>query len=124
MFKLFIYLLLTGTLALRCSHRAAVPPIEGSYAAQFESEFSKARDTIMIRAYNEKAGTYIIIHKTTYQRIRDGRLGVDQYKKESLTGIWSEKTGQLHEQRHGRIYSFPPKGNELVLGSAHYKKVK
>jgi hypothetical protein len=122
--KVLYAVLVTGSLWSCVSDHRSNYKIEGIYIGQSQSEFSRAFDTIHIKAFNKEAQTFVIVHKTGYQRIDHGVLQKMHYKTDSSVGLWDEESGQLREQRHGRIYSFPLKGQELLLGSSRYQKIK
>ena len=124
MTKQILVTLLPVNILLSCAFRHSEnDQIEGTYVINFEHEFSKGKDTVRIEAFNEEAGTYWIIHRTAYQRINNGLLGTRKFKVDSSMALWNERTKQLTEQRHGKIYSFPSTGNELLLGSSRYQKL-
>lgn len=46
--------------------------VKGTYVTSYQSEFSKAMDTVEIRPLNEAANTYSYTRRTGYQRISNG----------------------------------------------------
>lgn len=97
--------------------------INGTYARQAESEYSKAMDTLIVTPYDVKAGTFIIIRRTGFNRIKDGKLQPKENKQERMIGVWDEESHQLQELKEGKIYTFPSDGNELLAGTAKYRKI-
>lgn len=98
--------------------------VQGVYVTQFETEYSKAMDTIEITPLNSEAGTFHYVRRVGYRRISNGVLGPVEHKTEASTCVFNENTAQLNEQRHGRIYSLSPDGNQLVSGNSIYKKIQ
>lgn len=98
--------------------------ITGTYVRQAESEYSKAMDTLIITPYDAKAGTFIIIQRTGFHRIKDGRLQPKENKQERMITVWDEETHQLQELKKGKLYTFPATGRELLAGTAKYLKIE
>ena len=98
--------------------------IPGIYIRQSEGEFSKAIDTLIISANNEEAGTYLIIRKTRFNRIVDGKLQPPEYKAEKMIADYNEKSQQLQDMKTGRLFSFNVKTNELLFGTETYQKIE
>ena len=96
--------------------------ISGMYVNISKNEFSIAMDTVVIHHYNNS--TYRIERSTGFNRIINGVKQNKKYKKESSVGVLDGKSGQLQEQKYGRVYSFTESGNELIIGSAFYRKIK
>lgn len=98
--------------------------VQGIYVTQFETEYSKAMDTIEITPLNSEAGTFNYVRRVGYRRITNGILGPIEHKTEASTCVFNEHTAQLNEQSHGRIYSLTSDGNQLVSGNSIYKRIQ
>lgn len=98
--------------------------INGTYVRQAEGEFSKAMDTLIVTPYDAKAGTFIIMRRTGFHRIKDGRLQPKENKQERMITVWDEETHQLQELKAGKLYTFPSTGKELLAGTAKYLKIE
>lgn len=98
--------------------------ITGTYVRQAEGEYSKAMDTLIITPYDAKAGTFIIIQRTGFHRINDGKLQPKENKQERMITVWDEETHQLQELKKGKLYTFPATGRELLAGTAKYLKIE
>ncbi len=98
--------------------------VKGVYVTHYENEYSKAIDTIEITPLNEKAGTFHYARRTGYRRKSNGAAGPHQYKTEHSTCVYNEATAQLHEQRHGRVYSISADGESLTSGNSIYKRIQ
>lgn len=96
----------------------------GLYVTEFETEYSKAMDTIEITPLNIEAGTFHYVRRVGYKRISNGVLGPQEHKTEKSTCVFNQETSQLNEQRHGRIYSISPDGNQLVFGNSIYRRIE
>ncbi len=98
--------------------------ISGTYVRQAESEYCKAMDTLIVTPYDVKAGTFIIIRKTSFHRIINGKLQPKENKQERMITVWDEETHQLQELKEGKLFTFPATGTELLAGTAKYLKIK
>lgn len=98
--------------------------ITGTYVRQAEGEYSKAMDTLIVTPYDAKAGTFIIMRRTGFHRIKDGRLQPKENKQERMITVWDEETHQLQELKEGKLYTFPSTGKELLAGTAKYLKIE
>jgi hypothetical protein len=93
--------------------------ITGVYIRLISNDFSKGTDTLTI---TQQTGTqFRITRRMGYQRIMEGKVFEPEYKAEEWTGIYDEKTKQIHEQQHGKVLSFDK--NKLWVGTSEYKKL-
>lgn len=97
--------------------------ISGTYVRKAESEYSKAMDTLIVTPYDPKAGTYIILRRTGFNTIKNGRLQPKETKQERMITVWDDETRQLQELKEGKLFTFPSTGNELLAGTARYSKL-
>jgi len=98
--------------------------IEGNYVRAFEGEYSKGNDTLIIAQPGEKNNYYTIEHRSSYQKIRDKQALPVEYKTEEWTAIFNEQTNVLEEQKKGKLISFLPDENALLLGNSKFEKIK
>lgn len=98
--------------------------VQGVYVTTYETEYSKGMDTIEITPLNSEAGTFHYVRRVGFRRLSNGVLGPKEHKTEASTCVFNENTAQLNEQRHGRIYSLSPDGDQLVLENSIYKKIQ
>jgi hypothetical protein len=98
--------------------------VQGLYVSSFETEYSKAKDTIEITPLNSEAGTFNYVRRVGFKRISNGALGPLEHKIESSICVFNENTFQLNEQRHGRTYSLSSDGNQLHSGNSIYKRIQ
>lgn len=118
-----LYFLALSTILLSCHAGYQIKElIPGNYVREFKNEFFIGRDTLVI--WHFKNSTYVINHKESYQRIRDGDLLNVERKTEKWVTVYDEKDQVLIEGRTGKILSFDPSKNLLMVGSSIYKKMK
>ena len=98
--------------------------IPGVYIYAGGTEFSKGTDTLNISLYDEKAGTYIILRKTGFTRIVEGKLQPKEYKTETMIATYDENKRQLQEMKTGRLLSFTDEKKEILFGTEVYQKIK
>ena len=98
--------------------------ISGTYVREFEGEYSKGHDTLVISQPNADNNVYAIQHNSSFQKIREKQLQPIEYKSENWTAVFDEKTNVLLEQKKGKQITFLPDKNELMLGGSHFRKIK
>ena len=98
--------------------------ITGTYIHQSESEFSKAMDTLVVTPSDVEGGTYVIIRKTGFNRINDGKIQPREFRQEKMITVWDAGTRRLQEVKKGLFYLFSASGTELIAGTTKYQKIK
>ena len=98
--------------------------MQGTYVRAFEGEYSKGNDTLIIDQPDENNNYYIIKHNSSYQKIRNKQLLPLEYKTEDWIAFLNEQTNVLEEQKKGKLISFLPDENALLLGSNKFEKIK
>lgn len=98
--------------------------IAGIYTTQFQNEYSRTNDTLIITAYNLSAHTYKIERRSGYNKIREGKIQPREFKQQSWTASYTKENQVLEEGQIGRKLYLKPDQNELLLGSTVYKQVK
>ena len=98
--------------------------LPGVYTYDGKDEFSEASDTLTISTYNANANTYTIVKSTGFNRFVDNKKLPREYKTQEMVAVYDEKTMQLKDSKTGRLFSFPPGKNELLFGTATYRKLK
>lgn len=97
--------------------------ISGTYVREFAGEYAAGNDTLLITQPYEDKNFYTIRHRSSYQKIREKKLQLIEYKSENWTAIFNEQTNVLLEQKKGKQIFFSPEKNELILGESHFKKI-
>lgn len=98
--------------------------IPGKYVRTFEGEFSIGHDTLTITQPDSKNNYYTIQHNGSYQKIRAKHLRPLEYKSENWIAIFNDKDNVLEEQKKGKLISFLPDENALLLGESKFQKIK
>ena len=117
-------MILTGCNGVLKNDDAIQSFIPGTYSSHAEREYSIADDTLVISKVSNNGNAYTIVRYISYQRIIEKKIQALEYKTEKLMAIYDEKDKVLYEQKYGKIISFAPEKNMLLLGSSEYKKVK
>lgn len=110
-----------------CSCRAiendqVISFIPGSYAKEVSNEYNIGYDTLIISLLNEKV--YQIIRHSSFNRIRNGQTMPEKRVTEKWTALYNKDEQVLHETKKGKILSFVPDKNLLLVGSSEYIKIK
>lgn len=128
LFNAFLLVFLAGGIACNNKQEAQQEKIEefinGVYVRAFEGEYSKGNDTLFITRPEATNNYYIIQHKASYQKIREGRILPVEYKSENWTAIFDKGHNVMVEQKKGKLLSFLPDENALLLGSSRFEKIK
>jgi len=95
--------------------------IPGMYIRFIEHEYATGSDTLIIRHLQDNM--YEIAKRSGVVPIRNGKPLPFKHNKEIWTGIYDEKDGVLREQQKGKIISFIPNENKLLVGASAYQKV-
>jgi hypothetical protein len=96
--------------------------ISGTYVNQSKGEYSIASDTLVIEA--SESNNYFIHRKTGFNRIRNGKKGIREHETEEWNAIYDEGTKSLTETRTGKLITFYPEANKLMVVKREYIKLK
>lgn len=95
--------------------------IPGTYVNNSAGEYSIASDTLVIEA--SENNNFTIHRKTGFNLIRDNKKGKRQYETEAWKALYDEETKSLTETRKGKLLTFYPEANKLLVGKREYKKI-
>ena len=95
--------------------------IPGMYVREFESEFAKGSDTLILKLENEN--NYTIMKRSGFSRIKNGVFMEKEYRQELWAGTWHPKDGVMEEFKRGKMLHFNPRENKLLLGASEYIKL-
>jgi hypothetical protein len=125
--KMIIVPFLAGHLFFSCSLSSGKSngekTVEGRYVVQSKGEFSVADDTLAISPVANRKDIFSIERSVGFQRITEKGTGPKERKQEKTTAIWDAESGQLREQKIGRVYFLSADGSQLVIGSTAYTKI-
>jgi hypothetical protein len=97
--------------------------IEGTYVNTAGSEFSIARDTLVVE--HEQGQRYFLHRSTGFQLLDDaGKPGVMQQEKEEWTAVYNPETEIMTESRKGKQISFDTGKGTMTVGKRKYKRIK
>ncbi|RYE40424.1 MAG: hypothetical protein EOP48_24720 [Sphingobacteriales bacterium] len=97
--------------------------IPGTYARFSDHEMRKEYDTLRINVISETGNNYSLIRSSSFQRKMDGKEFAWEFTKEEWTAVYDENKRVLNETRKGKVLSFVPQRNTLLVGTTEYKKV-
>jgi hypothetical protein len=125
MMKSNIKLIMLGSIVIiagcQCKSAKVQSFIDGTYVNHAQSEYAIADDTLTFS--HTDGNHYIIIRKTGYRAIRDGKLLPKKHQLEKAEGDYDSKKGLLTETITGRIFRFDPDKGMLILKQAVYRKL-
>ena len=100
--------------------RAFVP---GTYARFSDHEMRTQYDTLKITVISETGNNYSLVKSSSFQRKLDGKEFPWEYTKEEWTAVYDKNKRILNETRKGKVISFVPEKNILLVGTTEYKKL-
>lgn len=116
------FLTVCATIFVACNSDKSIHSfIPGTYVNQSEGEYSVANDTLVIEA--SESNNYIIHRKTGFRRITDGKPGRLENETEEWNALYDEGTKSLTETKKGKLITFYPEANKLLVGKREYKKL-
>ena len=95
----------------------------GTYARFSDHEMRTEYDTIRIETVSESGNNYRLIRSSYFQRKLDGKRFPWEYEKEEWAAIYDESKKVLNETKKGKVISFVPGQNALLVGTTEYKKL-
>lgn len=101
--------------------RALIP---GTYVRFSDHEMRKEYDTLRIEVISEAGNNYRLLRSSTFQRKMDGQSFPWEQTKEEWTAIYDSQKKILNETKKGKVISFVPEKNILLVGTTEYKKIK
>jgi len=122
-------LLLQGILMLMlgCSSSEEDPIrsfMPGTYVRFSDHEMRKELDTITIDLISETGNNYSLTRSSSFQKKLDEKVFPWEHAKEEWTAYYDPHERVLHETRKGKMISFIPEQNMLLVGTTKYKKIK
>ena len=96
--------------------------ILGVYYRHFESLYSKRDDTLIISSLNN-GGSYLIVHKSFFQKFHKNAFLAPQQSIENWSAVYDDRDKILYEQKRDRTLSFIPDSNKLLVGGSAYSKI-
>jgi hypothetical protein len=104
--------------------------IPGTYAHAFTDSLNETTNTVGIDTLEIKKATggesdrYEIQRRMKFRRTVDGQVKPDEYKTENWKGIYDKDKKVIQEISKGKVISFVPEKNILLVNSVEYKKLK
>lgn len=116
-----ILIAIVAVLIAACTSDKTREFIPGTYVNHAEGEYSIASDTLIIEA--SESNNFTIERKTGFKRIRNGKTGKQEYETEDWKAIYDEGTKSLTEFSKGKLLTFYPEANKLMVGKREYQMV-
>ena len=118
-----ILLAILSFMMTACSTDKVKKFIPGTYINSASSEFSLVNDTLVIEQAEEESNNYLIHRKTGFKRIENGKLGKPEYETEEWITTYDENSKALNESAKGKLITFYPETNRLLIGKREYQKI-
>jgi outer membrane lipopolysaccharide assembly protein LptE/RlpB len=98
--------------------------IPGTYVNHAEGEFSIAYDTLIIQPMSDQNASYRILRKTGFRRVENNHPQVLQRESEEWVALYNDATKSMQETKRGKVITFYPDANRLMVGKREYQKIK
>lgn len=119
--NLIILIVATAIVVSACTTDEVRSFIPGTYINSAASEYSVVNDTLTIR--RTEGNNYLINRKTGFRRITEGKVESLKYETEEWAAIYSEASQSLSETARGKVITFYPETNRLMVGRREYRKI-
>lgn len=106
-----------------CNETKTGSDMEGVYTANFEHEFGKNEDTLIVKKINDK-GIYQISRHTGLVRKIDSKEFSKEIKMETWTLEFDPARQTLTELREGKLLIWSNTTHSIRMGKREYKKIK
>lgn len=116
-----ILIAIVAVLLSGCTNDRTRSFIPGTYVNHAEGEYSTANDTLIIET--SESNNFQISRKTGFKRIRNGKVRKQEYETERWNAIYDEGTKTLTETNRGKLITFYPDANKLIVGKREYQKI-
>lgn len=121
--NLIILIVATAILLSACTTDKVRSFIPGTYINNASGEYSTVYDTLVIRQSETESNNYIIHRSTGFRRINNGKPAKPEYETEKWAAIYNETSKVLNETRKGKVITFYPETNRLMVGKREYRKI-
>ena len=108
------------TLFIACNSDKTRSFISGTYVNEAKGELGIANDTLIIEPV--EGNNFLVHRKTGFNRIRNSKTGIREHETEEWNAVYNEATKTLTETRKGKLITFFPNANKLMVGKREYKK--
>jgi hypothetical protein len=116
---------LAAMILAACNHQqnTVADFIPGTYVNQAQSQYSVANDTLVITKAKSTENIYLIVRKTGYRRIGDGKLFPLKHEVKNWTGTWNPPQQVMQIMQAETVLIFQPDQNKLLIQSNAYWKL-
>jgi hypothetical protein len=97
--------------------------IPGTYVMWTSDEISKVKDTLRIRKLAAEGNSYIIIRNTSYRRIVNKKMLRPERKSSKCIAIYDDQQKVMRETSMGKVFTFIPEKEVLLVGTTAFKKI-
>lgn len=97
--------------------------IPGTYVMQANDEISKVKDTLRISKLAAEGNSYIIIRNSSYRRIVNKKTLPAERKSLKWIGIYDGEQKVMRETSKGKVFTFIPEKEVVLVGTTVFKKI-
>ena len=104
-----------------CNSITTTKSLEGSYTCQFEHEFAKTEDTLLVKKINENY--YQIVRHSGVIKKMDGKESSKEVIVENWKLEFDKNKNILTETKTGKTLIWNPEKQLLIFGNRDYSRV-
>lgn len=98
--------------------------IPGTYCSEWETEFSKTKDTLLLQQLTQNGSeTYQITRRSQVIFINTAKNRPFEYRLIKWAGTYDSKTKTIFINNNGRVLSFDPMKATMWMGTIRYQKL-
>jgi hypothetical protein len=97
--------------------------IPGTYVMWTSDEISKVKDTLRISKLAAEGNSYIILRNTSYRRIVNKKALPAERKSVKWIGIYDNEQKVMRETSNGKVFTFIPEKDVVLVGTTAFKKI-
>lgn len=118
-----ISIVLIAVLTTQCKQQGDESNLNGIYSSQAKGKYSVAYDTLVISPSSADAKLYLIVLKTGFQKIRNGKLLEKEYKHKSWKATWHDDKHLLIENEIGKKLRYQSTDQTIIWNTSVFKKI-
>ncbi|WP_431199607.1 hypothetical protein ACQ86K_01065 [Mucilaginibacter sp. P19] len=112
------------SLIIAACNRLENKAIAGVYVTSFRNEYSQTDDTLVINADNLEAHTYQIERRSGFNKLRNGKVLLREFKQQHWVATYRKENLVLEEGELGRKLYVKPDEHQVVMGQTVYQLMK
>jgi hypothetical protein len=98
--------------------------IPGTYVLDTDDEYSKVQDTMAISKLAKEGNSYVILRSTSFRRNGNKKSLSWERRRIKWIGIYDEQQKIMRETTTGKVFTFIPEKDLMLVGATEFKKIE